>query len=674
MIAQLSWFWATLRAVKIFFLGGKQAAAAGSNQPMLRKMIRDEWSYHRAPLLWSISVSLIIGSCYFLMQPIAYTNDTVGYLEGARWVARYHDGRYAYLRTPLYLILMAVSGVAQGWSLLPLICIQRLMGFAIPVLVYFSFTGLDRRIGCAISIAASLSLIPFVNAGSIMPHQMYVFLVFAGITAASYYLRTGNPRVIHVMALLCFAAVMTRPQGSYLYLVFFVAIVGYHREHFRPWLGALAMLIVMLTGYMALRPFFVSKISMQASVLIPKSDGAGPIPDDDKLLDRARVFIKHNLYSDARFFRYLITSQDDKNLLDLGVVNQNLLNNVLDQALKEALAIQDAATRDKALFAIYSYSKTLGESARSSGDTALKYISHDFIASGEPATTRQTLMASNASLNQREHPVPKKYIHGLDLTNTAGRLLLYPVMALRSDFPDAVLRPEDGPATATLYRLIEAYWASHPEIMERYPDFHAVVNDPRGGTEFLLTRYTPFFAHWTVFVMLDDILGPERGDELCKRVYLEFLERHPSELASYYRKGVEANFWQKNTAVFLVHENIAPKPVFYREVDASYLRMQGGTGSILAAALESMAHLAAIPLTALAAIAGILTFTHGAAFRLWLLLWGISLHQIVMCALTVGGNFAYLGFVNVLMTMAAGVGFCGLVCALHARRKHKINV
>ncbi len=149
---------------------------------------------HGYPLLISLIAALLIGGAYSIVEPIAYTVDSSGYLEGARWFAHYQGGKYPYWRTPLFMIMMALTGVAQGWTLKLLVVLQDLMAILIPLIIYFSLAWIRRSVACLISVAASISLIPFVNSGYIMPNHLYYFFVFLTVACSAYYFQSKKTR------------------------------------------------------------------------------------------------------------------------------------------------------------------------------------------------------------------------------------------------------------------------------------------------------------------------------------------------------------------------------------------------------------------------------------------------------------------------------------------------
>lgn len=162
--------------------------------------------------------SCLTAGAFFWLAPFIMTNDTGGYLQNAIYLLT-QSGSYIYWRTPGYSALLVMTGVAHGNSLYPLVIIQFLLGALIPVMVYFSLELMCRAMAAVASVIVTLSLIPFINASSIMTNEFFMFLVIAAMLCTARYIFTQNPLWLLGIAVTYLTAIMVRPQADWVYLI-----------------------------------------------------------------------------------------------------------------------------------------------------------------------------------------------------------------------------------------------------------------------------------------------------------------------------------------------------------------------------------------------------------------------------------------------------------------------
>jgi hypothetical protein len=190
----------------------------------------------------------------------------------------------------------------------------------------------------------------------------------------------------------------------------------------------------------------------------------------------------------------------------------------------------------------------------------------------------------------------------------------------------------------------------------------------------MLTEGSPHQYHWNIWTMLDFILGPERADVLSKRVYVEFLGRHPWTMARLYTGtiiqgvyAIEIYPFMGNFASLPSHPRIDASPRIqleiaksehglpaYRQLDYAYTNyFRWLQWAIAALATAGLPFSVSIGLPA--------------RTRLFLLSWAIALHQVTICAVTAGVYFNYISISFLMLVMASGIGTYSLCLRLADR-------
>lgn len=616
----------------------------------------------REPVFWVWLLSTVVGFAFWWIAPLVYTNDSGGYIEDARALLGVKDAHYAYWRTPGFPLLLALTGVATRSTLHVLVIAHLLMGILIPILIYYALVWIDRQMAVVASMVCVASLVPFVFVAYIMPTQLFSFTVVLMLYVASRYLATKRPCYLYVQAAACFVVVMARPQGSYLYVVAFAAGFLFDRRDFWHWIAALGLLLLSQYAYMAARPYFVSSITASPIVLIPAGEGRNLLPGDDGLFRRALVMVRSNLYQEAMFFENILVDPAKRRELSLAIVTQHLLNGDLAGARTEALRIQDEETRDQALAQVIREYWRAGDPINA---TNLTREIRDRRLHADLAASRgrgALLIPPAADLPPGEGPARLYYVEGLDLTNTSGKMLLYPVLEARHLAPNALIQPENGPASARLAALLEIYLAAFPTHYAHDPQLAA--RRPRDAALYMLTEGLPRQYHWNIWTMLDYILGPERADTLSKRVYIEFLRHHPWTMAKLYMGTMFQGLYPIEIYSFMgmlsaglpTHPRIGASAHFEAEIVKSernlalYLKLHQVYSRGYWWLHWAIALLATVALP--------FSFSTGspARTRLFLLLWAVVLHQVAVGGLTAGVIFAYTSHSFLLLAMASGVG------------------
>jgi hypothetical protein len=625
------------------------------------------------PLLVVCIATFAVGIAFCVVQPIIYTNDTDGYLEAARFFIGAPDGKYAYLRTPLFPMLLAVTGVAAERSLHGLVAVHLVLGLAIPILIYFSLSWVGRWSAAGAAIVSAATLIPFLNVGYVMTSQLFTFMLVLTVFFACRFIATQRAIDMYASIFGGFLAMMVRPQGSALFVVlapmFFVAAPG----KWRHCIAAIVAVIALQFTYMAARPHFVGPIAASGEVLLSDLSQDVLIPDDQALYRRALLFVRQNLTGSAEIIARFIHDPALARQVRLASILQDLLNRNPDGALKQALASNDEEVRDQGLYYV------AWQRAATDDKATAQLISDQIGSSAIKAKLKEVwdrpvdipLLTSAAPLNGRLEPRP--YVTDLDMTDTAGKNLLYPAFLSRYISPDALIVPENGPATTELYRILNIYFGTPGLVDLSYPDAAEYLDDSVNGVHRFLTQYPapPAGVHWTLWVVLDRLVGPTQANGLLRSVFIEFAERHPVALGRIYLGFIFQDLLNRNvlrdqtsmpiagTSTTLPnHPDVATIPVFRREIAKSKLFLD--TYVALAQEFGSLSVLF-IPILVSVAASGALVIRE----RRLLLSWGVCLlvafHQFAVCAITIGSFFVYTSASYLFLIMAAAISIYSAV-------------
>jgi hypothetical protein len=349
-----------------------------------------------------------------------------------------------------------------------------------------------------------------------------------------------------------------------------------------------------------------------------------------------------------------------------------MLNRDLSGAEATALQLRDPSARDQALYYLAWQSRYVGNAQDADrlkgkiGSEGLRRRLEEVWA--EPPQLPALTVAAPPEGRIR----PKPYITGLDLTNTTGRMLLYPALLIRSFDPTALIEPRNGPATALLYHLLETYYSSGGLAAHLYPpgpkrDGHRLVQD-------LLTRDEVPGAHWTIWNTLDRLIGPKLADDLCKRVFFEFALQHPSQLLWFYSgmflEGLLYVHLPPLPAVgagLPYHPDTQIHPRFMHEVSNSqifykyYLRFSFDFYDHYFRALAKILFVFAT--------LGIFFIRNWKIFMTWTVLWVIALEQLAVCALTAGTGLGYSAISQLLLSLAAVISVHAFIVWMRNRRQ-----
>jgi len=536
------------------------------------------------PPRWLLVFIVGLAGTFWLLQPIVLTNDTLGYLEAARFFTsfRFRNWSFAdsfpYWRMPLFPLLLALTGAAQGWTVKGIILLHLVFGIAMPILVFFSLSWINTRMAALVSAAVAVSLIPLTNMGAVMTDQLFMFLMVVSVFLACRYIASRRIGDLYALAATCFLAVITRPQGNYLWVVLLAACLAAMP---RRWLhcGAAGLFALALqTGYAALRPLIAGPINKsQNEILLP--DG-----------------------------------EEDQNIVYRRAM-QLVGDNRIDSARAVAVFIENPTRGDEIEFAI-----------------ALKTL-----ANNNPAHSAIA---------------PQRYITDHSLTTSSGRMLIYPVMTARRFDAEALILAQNGPATARLYKLLINYFSTEGKIA--YAHLWPGPDDPAVIARNLLNELPPATGQWTLWNILDRIIGPAPADQLCREVFSEFAGLHPSLLAKQFLDSafravtiegdlpIHADLVADSGMISHFNREVAHSKRFY---DA-YL---------VVAELYKLYWIPISVLSLLIAGAGLFFVRQRQLFIVWAMLCAVGAHQLGLCAIAGVPYYRYNAPAFIFFIMAAGI-------------------
>lgn len=619
------------------------------------------FNFFRLPSLYIFLVTIIIGGTFLIIQPIVYTNDSGGYLEAARFFHGVSDTKYQYWRTPLFPLLMLITGVADEISLHGLVAFYFLLALSIPLLIYFGIRWINAGVAFVAALLVVASLLPFIDVTFIMPSQLFGFMLILSAFFTWRYINKTQISDIYAIALSSLIVVMVRPQGSYLFVLLLGIAILAAPQKWRHCVSALLLVIAIQFGYMAARPYFAGPIGPIGTdvVLLPAYQSGNKF-DDQTLYQRAMLLIRQNAVSEGQFVAGLIKDFSLARQVRLAAHLQPLLNKNLDLAKKSALAELDKEVRDNALFYI-------AWTQMATGDLTESIALRDQIGS---KNLRKKLIKLKGSVPEipiltaaglsDENINSSHYITGLDLTNTGGKMLLFMAIKARTIDPNALIAPKNGPATTELYRMLGNYMNNKDIFINDYPNLASINPDPQKATDILFTKIEPYEAHWTLWGTMDRLYGPARADLFLKSVYFEFAKSHTHALMLLYSKillqaltghdmKLELMGYGRNQ-YFPIHPNLVPIPQFKREVTNSqilqnqYMELGQHYSNIFVILVGPIFFIALL---------GIFLIRERRLFLTWLTCWVIALHQIIICTITCGAVFGYILFDYIFLIIAA---------------------
>src|SRR3990167_2865587 len=323
----------------------------------LKALLKAMWYQvkHIFPILKSPSVMFlliftsIIGGVFFIIQPIIYTNDTGGYLEAAKFFSHTPGGKYQYWRTPLFPMLLALTGAARESSIHGIVVLHFILALSMPLLIYFSVYWVNKRVALFSALIVSISLLPFLNVSYIMPNQLFVFFMVAAVCFTWRFIGLQKTIDIYTASLFAFMAIMARPQGSYIFVVLLAVMFAVAPKKWRHCALALAIVVGLQYSYMLSRPYFAGPIAPSSLILLPNPQKTEAL-DDKELYMRSLSMVRQNGLEDARFVARFIHNKFLSQKVYLAIILQSLLNKDLNFARKQALAASDPVVRDQALF------------------------------------------------------------------------------------------------------------------------------------------------------------------------------------------------------------------------------------------------------------------------------------------------------------------------------------
>ena len=622
---------------------------------------------------------LIVGAAvaFWLLQPIILTNDTIGYLEAGRFFTsfRFRDWSFSenfpYWRMPLFPLLLVLTGAVQGWTVKAVILVHLGFGILMPILVYFSLSWINTRMAALTAAILVASLIPLANIGYVMTNQLFMFLMVVSVFLSCRYI--GSRRIVdlYALAITCFLAVMTRPQANYVWLLLLAACFVANPRRWRHCVGAGLLAVALQLGFVTLRPMIAGPISVtQNEILLPDGE-----QDQDVVFQRAIQLINDNRIDSARAVAGFVENPTRVNEIYFAIVLKTLANSTPWLAEKTALAMVAGDLRDQALF--YTAAAFAKLNAQADAQRVANLINSDTYKS---KTTDVNALAGVTIPVVPAHSAsgPQRYITDHTLTTSTGRMLIYPIMNARSLDPKALIVPENGPETARLYKLLINYFFT--EGKNTAPQTWLAVDDPALIARGILNTLRPPEGQWTLWNILDRIIGPVRADQLCKAVFFEFARLHPGLLAKY--------FLDPLFSVGLVfgslpmHVDLPADSRMIERYNRDVARSKRFFDTYLHVA--EMYRPCFVPiglLSLLLAGAGLFFVRDRRLFIIWAMLCAVGAHQIGLCAIAGVPYYSYTAPAFIFFIMASGITVYaatmryrqGAFGAIHRRLPHPVS-
>jgi hypothetical protein len=163
------------------------------------------------------AVILLLGgliTAFYLCSSRSYFAGGAGsFLEFALAIASGQPTLAIVQRDIGYPVLLLLTGFPFTGSLVGVVAVQALMGFFMPLLVYFAVGRANPRAALIAALICIISLVPYQFIKMIYHDQLYMFLSLASAISFLWFIRSERPIALYIMTFAVLATSSTRPAA-----------------------------------------------------------------------------------------------------------------------------------------------------------------------------------------------------------------------------------------------------------------------------------------------------------------------------------------------------------------------------------------------------------------------------------------------------------------------------
>jgi len=178
----------------------------------------------------------------FLFSPLVFTCDAGMFYDYGRFLTGSPGGGFIDYLPPGFPVFLAATGSYFFNTFSITVMAHTAMGILIPVLLYRTVYPMNRNAALGAAIAYIVSTVPFSSTKSMLPDQLFMFLLLASVYAASRYYTTRLGIFIYASVFLGSAAWFTQWEGVVPLAALTVAIAVFalkQKPHYRHLLVSL---------------------------------------------------------------------------------------------------------------------------------------------------------------------------------------------------------------------------------------------------------------------------------------------------------------------------------------------------------------------------------------------------------------------------------------------------
>jgi hypothetical protein len=193
--------------------------------------------------------SSVVTGVFLFIGDISFPGGANGFFIYADILAKggVHPGLFA--RDIGYPLLLLVSGYQYTHSVIPLLLIQALMAWAMPMLVYATVGNSYRVAGFWAGLTTICSFSPYMFMKWIHHDQLYIFSLLLATFACVRFLRTFKFAYLYGAVLALLVASLTRPAGNLMFIPMLAIIWAIHPKAWKHYLLSSAIVLIVTLLY-----------------------------------------------------------------------------------------------------------------------------------------------------------------------------------------------------------------------------------------------------------------------------------------------------------------------------------------------------------------------------------------------------------------------------------------
>ncbi len=441
-------------------------------------------------------------------------------------------------RTPGMGIFHILSGTVLLDTWWGLRILHALMGIAIPLLVYLTVRPFSRGFALAAALVVMLSMTPYIYAFQPLSDHLFYFLhALVLLLCVTYFVRRQSDKYTLSIAIALVAAYLNlvRPVGAIIFWIFIVVALIGRRKHWRPLIAATGLYLAIMAGWVVWDRDYGTNLGAMPGNFFPppapftttaerrlaeayfspaglaharSEQAARDYPASTALRDLVHRYLREHpeSWEPANYFTpksvFADHASESEKLLDLLFADQNSL--YFGYIVRTT---QDALGKEQGLALL-----------------------HDVAAEHGTTGLRGWLAAFFGD--------PMRLVFGV-LPKFSARMTMMTLYAsphstmLLIGFPERMLTPDLGPATARLLEIMRTFMYAYPQYCRERTHFsncpedyyQAVVNEARIDGK--LDPDLMWQVEGEIWSVLTWYLGLTPSQRLYQKIDMEIIQRYP---------------------------------------------------------------------------------------------------------------------------------------------------